>query len=104
LPRFHWRMKADRLAVEQDFPLIRLDCAGQRLDQRGLARAIITNDREDFARIEIEIGTVECRDATITLEQPLGRQNRRGVRCHAAAFLIHWSTATAAIMRTPIRR
>ncbi len=47
---------------------------------------------------------VERRDATIALDQPLGGKNRRGVRFHAAAFLIHWSMATAAMMRTPIRR
>ena len=60
-PRVHpcGERKLDRLAVEPDLAGIGNDRAGERLDQGRLAGAVVADDGEDLAGIELEIGVVE---------------------------------------------
>ena len=62
-------MKLTDLAVEPDLALVGHDRAGDRLDQRRLAGAVVADDGEDLARIEVEVGMVERGDAAVALDQ-----------------------------------
>src|SRR5690606_8701165 len=81
-------------------PRIRDHRAAQRLDQGGLARAIVAYDAEYLVRVEIEIGIVERHDPAIALGQAPGLQDGFSP-VHAEFFRIHWSMATARMMRRP---
>ena len=50
------------------------DGAGERLDQRRLAGAVVADHAEDLARHEIEIGVIQRDDAAKTLDQAPGLQ------------------------------
>src|SRR4029077_20890033 len=76
------------------------DCAAEGLDQSRLARAIVPNDREDLAGIEVEVGVVERSDAPIALDEAASRDGR--FDAHFDTLRIHWSSATATIIRTPM--
>ena len=43
--------------------------AGQRLDQRGLARAVVADDGEDLAGQQLEVGAVQRGDVTVALDE-----------------------------------
>ena len=51
------------LAADQDLPRIDGIHAGQRLDERGLARTVLTHERVDLTRQQPEIDRVERLDA-----------------------------------------
>ncbi len=51
------------LAVDINLALVGLMYAGQHLDQRGLARAVLTNQAQDFARLDREVHLVERENA-----------------------------------------
>ncbi len=95
------RGEAHRPTLELDLALVDLDGAGERLDQRGLAGAVVADDGEDLAGMKVEIAMVERRDPAIPLDEATRLEN--GFH-HTAAFLIHWSTATATMISAPIIR
>src|SRR3984957_17760232 len=74
--------------------------AAEGLDQRRLARAIVPNDREDLPRIKVEVGMVERGDAPVTLDKAASHEGR--FDAHFDTLRIHWSSATATMIRTPI--
>ena len=48
-----------RLTVEADRPLVGMDRARERFDQRRLPGAVVADDRENLARVELEVGAVQ---------------------------------------------
>src|SRR5690349_23241613 len=80
--------------------MIRCDGAGQRLDQRRLAGAVVANHRQDLAWVEVEIRMVERGDAAEPLHEAAALQDRSWA-CHAETLRSHWSIATATMIRKP---
>ena len=89
----------DRSTLDQDLAGVRDHRARQALDQRRLARAVVADDREDLARIEIEVRPVQADDAPERLDQSVGLDDRRpadnagldgnGHGVHARTLRIH---------------
>ncbi len=109
------RLEGHRLAVEHDLAGARCLGTGQALDQRRLAGAVVADDREDLARVELEVDGVQRDDVAVGLDDVDGLQDGlrrpaaagRGLLAdggHARALRIHWSTETAAMMRMPTAR
>ena len=67
----------DRLAIEGDFARVRLNRAGQDLDERGLSRAVLAAHRQHAARIDGERYVRERRVAVVGLADVVDAQ-----RCH----------------------
>ena len=59
----------------------------QRLDQRGLSGAVVADDREDLAGIEIEVGMIHRGDAAVALDQLPPDKN--GFDAHLETLRIH---------------
>src|SRR3954468_20164021 len=112
-----------RLAVEQDLAGVRDDGTGQRLDQRRLARAVVTDDRQHLPRAQLEVGTGERGHVAIALHEPRGLEDGRGglgLRPggafgprpgvgfargrHFCLMRVSWSTETATMTRMPVIR
>ena len=74
--RLDRRAEMHRLAVHQHLAGIGDDRAGEHLDQRRLAGAVVADDAEDLVRPEVEIGMVERHDAAVVLDQAARLQNR----------------------------
>jgi hypothetical protein len=55
----------DRLALEQDFPAVRLRDAGDDASERAFARAIFTAKRVDLARLDDEADVLHGHDAAV---------------------------------------
>ena len=64
-----WRVETHPVAVEADLSVVRLQRARQGLDQRRLAGAVVADDRDDLARVELEVGAVEGHDVPEALDQ-----------------------------------
>ena len=64
------------LAVQEDLALVRLERARQRLDQRRLAGAVVADDREDLAGVELEVGAVQGDDVAEALDEPARLEDR----------------------------
>ena len=98
--------RLERHLVPADVHLtgVRSERPRQALDQRGLAGTVVTDDRADLARVELEVAVGETDDATEGLVELLGLDDRLGCGRggHAFTFRIHWSTATATMTRMPI--
>ncbi len=75
------------VAGQPDFPGVRDHGAAERLDQRRLARAVVADDGEDLAGVEIEIGVVERRDAAVSLDERTRLQD--GFDAHLETLRIH---------------
>ena len=90
-----------RLALKQDFTGIRPDRTRQRLDERRFSGAVVTNDGKDLARIKVEIRAIQRHDIAVAFDQIARLKDRLA---HDVTFLIHWSMATATMIRTPIIR
>src|SRR5271170_2692157 len=88
------------LAAESDFAGIRDHGAAKRLDHRRLACAVVAYDRENLSGVEIEVGVVERSDPAIALDERASLQDR--FDAHLETLRIHWSRATAIMIRTPI--
>ena len=56
-----------RLAVDQDLARGRRLGAGQDLDQRALARAVVTDESDNLARLHIEVGAGQRTDVAVHL-------------------------------------
>ena len=76
------------------------DRAAEGLDQRRFARAVVADDGEDLAGIKIEIGVIEGGDPTIAFDELSRDEN--GFDAHFETLRIHWSSATAMMIRTPM--
>ena len=102
------RRKIDRLAVDPDLAGVGDHRARQALDQGRLAGAVVADDGQHLARVQVEVGAVEADDAAEGLDQAAGLDDRlASVGCsggHARTLRIHWSVATATMTRTPIAR
>jgi len=92
------RAEPDVVAVDLDAPLVRDHGAGQALDERRLARAVVADHRQDLARVQGQVDTAQADDPPEHLHQAVGLQHGR---THAFTLLIHWSTDTARMTRTP---
>ena len=123
------RLEVNLIAIQVDLSGVGDQGSGQGLDQRRLAGAVVADDREDLARKQVDVHTVETDDLAEGLDQPAARQHcfaglgeHRGItepdrallffrqvtgwrrRGHAFTFLIHWSMVTATMISTPIAR
>src|SRR6185436_18641495 len=102
-PRVTRRAEMDQLAVEPDLAFVRLQRARQRLDQRRLAGAVVADDREDLAGVELEVGAVQRDDLAVALHQTARLEDRLPVlRRHVARRCVSWSTDTARMTRMPV--
>src|SRR3712207_4961657 len=72
----------NRVAVEQDLALVGDDRPGQALDERRLARAVVPDDSEDLAGIEVEGGVVERRHVPVALGEVAALQDRSDAVAH----------------------
>ena len=72
----HRALEVHDLAVEQDLARVRDQRAAQGLDQAGLARAVVADDREDLAGVELEVAAGDRGDLAVALDQALGLQHR----------------------------
>src|SRR4051794_24358428 len=93
------RLHLDGLTVHEDLALVGDDGAREALDQRRLAGAVVADDREDLARHQLEVGAAERGHVAVALDQTARFENRGGR--HAFTFRIHWSMATATMIRMP---
>ena len=104
-------LKCTSLAVEEDLAGVGGQAPVQRLDQGGLAGAVVADDRQHLAGVEVEVDAVEADDPAEGLDQAAGRQDRsarvgesgcaeadgacstgrRWSMRHALTFRIHWS-------------
>ena len=67
--------EADRLAVHEQTPFVGGDVAGENLHQRALARAVLTDHRDDLARRHVEVDPVERQHAGIPLDDVAGLED-----------------------------
>jgi hypothetical protein len=102
-------LELDRLAVEQDLAFVGDGGARQRLDQAGLAGAVVADHGQDFAGAQLEIGAVQRGDLAVALDQAAGLHHEFGLahgvcscRVQRAPLRDSWSTATAAMTRMPV--
>jgi hypothetical protein len=73
-----------RPAVELDLALVGHQRARQRLDQRGLARAVVADHREDLAGAQVEVGAVQRGDVAVALDQAARLHHEGGGGVHRA--------------------
>ena len=117
------------IAIQVDGSGVSDQGSRQGFDERRLTGAIVADDREDLARKQVDVHTVETNDPAERLDQCTTRQHcifrlgkyRRitktdgtflflaqfaalGNAGHAFTFLIHWSMVTATMISTPIAR
>src|SRR6202042_1191708 len=98
--------RRDRRGEVNDFPAkpnfarVGNDRAAESLDQRRLAGPVVPNDRQDLPRVKVEVGVVERGDPPVTLDEAASREGR--FDRHFDTLRIHWSRATATMIRTPI--
>src|SRR5258708_5114208 len=74
--------------------------AEEGVDQRRLAGAIGPNDGEDVAWEKVEVGVVQRSDPSVTLDKAASLEGR--FEAHFDTLRIHWSRATATMIRTPM--
>src|ERR1700733_4463565 len=94
------RGEVNDFSTEPNLARIGNNRAAQGLDQRRLAGAIVPDNRQDLAREKVEVGTVERGDAPVTLHKAASHESR--FDAHFDTLRIHWSRATATMIRTPM--
>ena len=62
-------LEVGQSSVEEDLTGIGDQCAGERLDERGFARAVVADYGEDLARTQVEVGAIERRHVAVTLHE-----------------------------------
>src|SRR5262249_9860844 len=97
----HRRAEVHLRAVEEDLTMVGNHGAAQGLDERRLAGAIVADDAEDFPRHQVEGCMVEGGPAALPLDEAWREQDRLRRGGHADTFRIHWSSATATMIRRP---
>src|SRR6185295_4517704 len=78
------------------------DRAAEDLDQRRLARAVLADERVDFAAADLEVDVVERPRRAVRLRQPLRREQRHDFPS-VWALTIPTSTATTGGTVCPAR-
>ena len=68
------RADRHRLAVEADLTVVRRVDAGDHLDQRRLAGAVVADEPDDLAGVELEVDAVERLDGAEPLADALQRE------------------------------
>ena len=76
VPGLHRVAEVDFLAVQQDLALVGDERPAQRLDQAGLARSVVPDDREDLPGVELQVAVRDRGDRAVALDQALGLQHR----------------------------
>src|ERR1700736_3022110 len=66
-PCFMRRAEIDQLAIQMNFPGCRLNRTAEDLHKRGFPGAIVTDDADGLALVEIEIHPAQGRNLSITL-------------------------------------
>jgi len=97
----------DRLALDEDLPLVWYQRTRERLDQGRFPRPIVADDGEDLPGIELEIGAVQGGDLAIALDEPARLEDRFGcgrLMGHCCRCRANWSTVTARMTRMPVTR
>ena len=77
-PRVERRVELDRPALEEDLAGVGLVDAGQRLDQRRLAGAVVADERDDLLGVDGEARAAQRADAAEALDDPLGFEQGLG--------------------------
>ena len=77
----------DLLALEEHAPFVGQLDAGDRLDQGGLAGAVVADDRHDLTCVQVEVDVLERLNLAEALADALGLQKRRiAVAGHDGSF------------------
>ena len=106
-------LEVHRLSRHEELARVGDFGAGEALDQGGLAGAVVADDRQDFARVQVQADAVQAHDAAEGLDEVPGLQDGlaggdvggcKFCRGHDLTFRIHWSTDTATMIRTPTAR
>jgi hypothetical protein len=71
-----------RLPIHEELAGVRNEGTGQALDQRRLARAVVADDAQHLARVEVEVDAIESDDPPERLDHAAGGKNRC---CHVAS-------------------
>src|SRR5258708_7364537 len=87
------------LTVEQDRADIRDQCAGQGLDQAGFACAVVADDGQDLAGVQVEVGAGDRGHSAVAFDQSACLESWF---THRDLRRTMWWKATAAITRTPV--
>src|SRR5271170_1886831 len=94
------RLEIHNLSAEPDFAGVRNHRAAERLYESGFPRAVVADHGKDLVRIEIEVGVIERSHTAVALDELSPDQN--GFDAHFETLRIHWSRATATMIRTPM--
>ena len=70
------RLKCTSSTVQEHLAGVRDQGAGERLDQGGLAGAVVADHRQHLARVEVEVDAVQADHPTEGLDQDCGQRAR----------------------------
>src|SRR6185436_20053567 len=68
------RVVRDRASANQQLAFVLLDRAGRDLDERGLAGAVLADERVDLAAAQLEGGAAQRLNAGVRLSDAAGRE------------------------------
>jgi hypothetical protein len=71
------RIEGDRLAGDQDLPLVRPLGSGEDLYERRLARAVVADEGADFAGVDGEVSAIESAHMPEPAADRAGFEQRR---------------------------
>ena len=96
------RGESNALAIEIDIALVILEDAGDRLDQRRLARTVVAGKGHDFSRENVERGVHNCMDAAEAFRDALTeRMGPDYSTCRPRKRRWLWSTSTEMMITQP---
>jgi hypothetical protein len=74
-------VERDRAAVDADLAIVRLEGAGENLDERRLSGAVVADEREDLALVYLYVDAAQRLDVPECLRDPTGGEKgrRRGL-------------------------
>src|SRR5207247_2639975 len=72
-----WSHPIQRLALERDRAMRRLRHSGDQVDERGLTRAVRSNQPQDLARQDVDRNVLDGHDATKAFGRLAHLQDRR---------------------------
>ena len=98
--RVERRVQLDRLALEEDLAGVGLVDAGQRLDQRRLAGAVVADERDDLVGVDGEARAAQRADAAEALDDLLGFE--QGLGHQAGSFsMADTAGSSSALAKSP---
>src|SRR3954470_23726921 len=98
--RVERRVQLDRLALEDDLAGVGLVHAGQRLDQRRLAGAVVADERDDLAGVDGEARAAQGADAAEAFDDVLGFE--QGLGHQAGSFsMAETAGSSSALAKSP---